>query len=162
MFDEYKILEYLLDKAYRQCRIPYDKIYRYFDVSLDDNYDDEVEYEDKKSVTNFLNMLERAERRIVKEVMTEDIIPIYSIILYRRRDKLPGIGFYDIFYNRNRKEYRRIAGSLIVQDAFKNYKIKKQIYDIGIEALKKDLKERFPNQESVNNFINEIKIYRDI
>ncbi len=40
MFDEYKILEYLLNKAYKRVRISYRKIYEQFGVGADDNNDE--------------------------------------------------------------------------------------------------------------------------
>lgn len=161
MFDEYDILEYLLNKAFSRVRIPYGTIYEYFGVGLDDN-DDEVAYEDKRSVNNFLNSLEKAEKRIVKEVMNQDVKPIYSVIFYKKRDRLPGIGYYDVFRNRNQDMYIDVAGDLIVQDAFRNQEIKDEIFQIGLQILRDDLDNRFPDQESIDSFIQEVKIYRDI
>ena len=142
MFDEYEILEYLLKKAYSRNRIPYGKIYNEFEVGLDED-DEDIPYEYKKSVENFLDAMERAEKAIVSELLPFDkdnVAPIYSVILYRNRDKLPGIGFYDIFKNRNYKFYREIAVNLDVQDAFKNEEIKKQIFHLAIKSLKGDCK----------------------
>ena len=62
MFDEYKILEYLLNKAYKRVRISYRKIYEQFGVGADDN-NDEIPYEDKRSVSNFLDAMEKAEKK---------------------------------------------------------------------------------------------------
>ena len=161
MFDEYKILEYLLNKAYKRVRISYRKIYEQFGVGADDN-NDEIPYEDKRSVSNFLDAMEKAEKRIVRDVMNDEIVPIYSTILYKETDKLPGIGFYDVFRNRNRSEYINIAGNIDVQDAFKNQQVKKTIFQVGMEILKNDLDNRFPDEESINEFIQEVRMYRDI
>lgn len=161
MFDEYKILEYLLNKAFKRVRISYRKIYEQFGVGADDN-NDEIPYEEKRSATNFLYAMEKAERRIVREVMDNDIIPIYSVILYKKADKLPGDGYYDVFKNRNRNEYINIAGNIILQHALNNKEIKEKLFQSGMQALKNDLNNRFPDEEAINNFIHEVRIYRDI
>ncbi len=159
IFDIIEIIEYLLNITFRKKRIPYSTIYEHFNVGIDDN-DNEIPFEQKKSVGNFLTSLEKADRIIVDDLIFDDIIPIYSVILYRKQDNLPGIGFYDIFRNRNRKIYKEFTNDIIVQDAFKNKVMKQNIFDYSIELLKKDLEVRFPNQESIDSFINGIKVYK--
>lgn len=161
MFDEYEILEYILNKAYKRVRVSYKKIYEHFGVGSDDN-NDEIPYEDKKSATNFLYAMEKAERRIVREVMDDDIVPIYSVILYKKADKLPGDGYYDVFKNRNRNEYINIAGNIILQDALNDKEIKEKLFQSGMQILKNDLDNRFPDEEFINEFIQEVRMYRDI
>lgn len=161
MFDKYKILEYLLLNTFNNERKSYTEVYAYFEVGSDED-DDEIPYEHKKSVPNFLNAMEIAESRIVREIRNNDIVPIYTNFIYRTVDNLPGIGFYEIFYNRNRILYKTIAGNLNVHDVFDNPKMKKEIFDKSMEILASDIKDRFPNQDDIEEFLAEVKLYKDI
>lgn len=155
MFDKYEILEYLLEKSFKNEKKSYGEIYEYFQVGLKDD--------EEKSVTIFLNAMEDAERRIVREIQDNEIVPIYTNFIYRKVDMLPAIGFYDVFYHRNRQLYETIAGNLNVQDVFTNHLgIKKEIFDKSMKILKSDIKDRFPDKYSIEQFLAEIKMYRDI
>ncbi len=150
MFDRYQLLEYLLTNVYNRNRISYGEIYNVFDV-------------ESGSIPDFLNTLEQAERMIVQDILGRDQIPIYSVILFRRIDGLPGIGFYDVFRNRNRELYNEIAGNLSVQEVFNNDpRIKQRIFNVSMELLENDLNDRFPNLDTVVAFIDEARINRDI
>lgn len=152
MFDAYALFEYLLKHAYGRKRIPYGKIYQDFDVDI----------KDTSTRVDFYNTLELAERRIVDEVLHQDIVPIYTGILYRKQDQLPSIGFYDVYKNRNRDSWLQIAGNKSLQEVFDNQQIKLEIYEISMQVLIDDLNHRFLDQMHIDAFINEVKIYRDI
>lgn len=152
MFDVYEIFEYLLQKAFERKRISYSLLYEKFNVNTNNNIERAI----------FFNYLESAERRIVKNILGQEVVPIYTAIIYRKSDKLPGDGFYDIFMNRNRQEFQKIAGDIIINDVCKDYKIKKKIFDKAMEFLINDLNIRFPNEESLYFFIEEVKFERDI
>jgi hypothetical protein len=152
MFDAYALFEYLLKYAYSRKRIPYGKIHQDFDVNVDNS----------ETRMIFYNTLELAERRIVDEVLHQEIVPIYTGILYRKKDSLPSIGFYDVFKNRNRESWTQIAGDKSLQDVFDDQKLKKEIFDVSMQALINDLDHRFSEQFQIDAFVAEVKIYRDI
>lgn len=153
MFDKFEIMKYLLNKAFNNESVYYGEFYNYFEVESDD-------------IPEFLDIMEVAEKRIIRDIFRQDdLLPIYTIILRKKVDNLPGIGFYDVFYNRNRELYKKIADDKTVQEIFKEKEYqdtKIKIFDEATRILNNDLKNRFPNQESVNNFLMEVSIYKDI
>lgn len=152
MFNVYDIFEYLLRHAYANKRVSYGEIYQHFNVNRNKPLE----------VANFLRTLEDAERRIVQEVKDNDIVPIYTVILYKKADNLPSSGFYDVFMNRNRNEFLRIAGNNDSLAVSKDIELMKIFFDRGMEILMDDLNDRFSDEFSIKCFIDEVRMYRDI
>lgn len=152
MFNVYEIFEYLLREAFDRKTIAYSRLYEKFNLNA----------EDRIKLAIFHNYLESAERRIVKDVLEQDEAPIYTAILYRKFDLLPGDGFYDVFMNRNRDEFQKIVGNMTINDVCKNIEMKKKILNKAMEFLRNDLNMRFPDEESLCYFIEEVKLEQDI
>lgn len=152
MFNVYEIFEYLLRKAFARRLVSFVSCCQAFNVNMKDNIQRAI----------FKNYLEAAEKRIVRDVLNDEVIPIYTVILYMKADNLPGDGFFDVFMNRNRQEFQKIAGNMTFHDVCHNYEIKKKIFDRAIEFLKNDLDKRFPDENSIYYFIQEVKQEKDI
>lgn len=141
MFDTYDLLEYLLNKAYQRQKVSYGELYREFGVNA----------KNRIEIANFFNALENAERRIIEEIKHIQPVPIYTVIFYRQSDNLPGTGFFDVFNNRNFK----LSNQLQSQG-------NEIIYNTACEILENDLNSRFPDDHSLQSFIQEVRIFRDI
>lgn len=144
MFDLYEMLEYLLKKAYKRERISYMNLFSAFGVNPSDSIEK----------ANFFNHLENVDRRIVDEVKNNNLVPVYTTIFYSTVNNLPNSGFYDVFMNRNRNKFNSIRAT---SDNFEY-----DIFSNSMEILEDDLLNRFPDEDSINNFIAEVIMYRDI
>ncbi len=113
MFDKFKIMEYLLVKAFNRQRIYYKDFYEHFGGVDDDNMDE------------FNYAMESANKRIIKDILgNTNPLPIYTIILKKSYDALPSTGFYNAFSNMNRDLYKEIADDLLSQDVCRDPKYK--------------------------------------
>lgn len=143
MFDINKILHFLLKNAYELHRVSYTHLYEIFNVNI----------HSQVTLDIFHDALEKAEIRIIKELLHNDNVPLYSSILYHEEDQLPDITFYDLFAQLNVNLYQSIAGKMIVPEVYNYPDLKKEIHKVATELLVRDLNNRFPDYEALELFI---------
>lgn len=143
---EHKLLVFLLQNAFEVQKVSYTNLYLTFNVN----------FSSQKEVDTFHSSLEKVERKIIKDLLYNKQLPLYSVLLYKEEDNLPDLCFFDMFALLNKDEYKQIAGNMIPSDACKYTDIKYQIYELGLEFLVQDLNKRFPNKEALLSFIEEV------